>query len=337
MFSFTRFWSIVDIRNKAFYRDIGALGWVFLFPLLTIMSFSYIFNMDSTDVFKVGTYENLTRPQIAMAKWVEFESKGDALEKLKNFQVDMVVSFTEKTYWLPKGSPKSKAIKKLFLYEQLPTQYQEKYIKGQDISYVQWLFPGLLALNVMFMALWGVGWVIVRQRRLGILKRYKVSPLTAFEYIFAQMISRLFILILSGGIVYAGSLLLHPIRMVGSYIDLIVIYVLGCLSLSSVGLIVAARMSSDEMVNGILNLLTFPMMFLSEVWFSLEGSQDWVKTLAQCMPLWHMSNGMRKIMLEGATLADLGQSLWILLITAGVFMAFGSYLFQWNSNAASRN
>ena len=144
-------------------------------------------------------------------------------------------------------------------------------------------------------------------------------------------------LISAGSLVYAGSLLLHPIRMVGSYIDLIVIYVLGCLSLSSVGLIVAARMSSDEMVNGILNLLTFPMMFLSEVWFSLEGSQDWVKTIAQCMPLWHMSNGMRKIMLEGATLADLGQSLWILLITAGVFMAFGSYLFQWNSNAASRN
>ena len=42
----------------------------------------------------------------------------------------------------------------------------------------------------------------------------------------------------------------------------------------SIGLFIAARFTSEELASGILNVLTWPMMLLSGVWFSLEGSPD---------------------------------------------------------------
>ena len=69
-------------------------------------------------------------------------------------------------------------IKSIYLEKiNLRDHHTPKFIpyQGRVVGYVEWLFPGLLSLNVMWMALWGVGWVIVRQRKVGVLKRAKAS------------------------------------------------------------------------------------------------------------------------------------------------------------------
>jgi len=107
------------------------------------------------------------------------------------------------------------------------------------------------------------------------------------------------------------------------------IYMLGCFALSSIGLVVAARLENEELVNGILNIMTYPMMFLSEVWFSLEGSPNWVKQTAHAMPLWHMVKGMRAVMSEGATLAQLSTHIYVLAGIGFFCLVVGGYLFRW--------
>ncbi len=117
--------------------------------------------------------------------------------------------------------------------------------------------------------------------------------------------------------------------MRGSYANLFLISLLGSICLISLGLLVAARLSSEELAGGILNLLTWPMMLLSGVWFSLEGTNPVVRKIAQFLPLTHLVDGARAIMTEGAGFAQVLPELSILLVMSAVFLAIGSLIFRW--------
>ncbi len=103
----------------------------------------------------------------------------------------------------------------------------------------------------------------------------------------------------------------------------------GALSLIALGLTIAARFSSEELVGGLLNVLTWPMMLLSGIWFSLEGSPQWVQAIARIFPLTHVLDAARAVMLDGAGFADVAPQLAYLAVTALVFLAFGAWSFRW--------
>jgi ABC-2 type transport system permease protein len=101
------------------------------------------------------------------------------------------------------------------------------------------------------------------------------------------------------------------------------------LSLIAFGLIIAARFASEEVVNGMLNLLMWPMMLLSGVWFSLEGSPRWMQLLAQLFPLTHMLQAARAITLDGAGPERIAGDLAYLAGTTLVFLGVGAFSFRW--------
>ena len=184
-------------------------------------------------------------------------------------------------------------------------------------------------MNVMFSALFGVGFVIVRYRKNGVLKRLKATPVTAFEFLSAQIVSRLWLILLFTIAVYVGTDLFVGFRMYGSYVDLLLVLVVGALSLISLGLIIAARMTSEETANGLLNLLSWPMMLLSGVWFSLEGSPELVQHAALLLPLTHMIEAARAIMIDGKGLPEIYHHLLAMLGMTALFTALGARTFRW--------
>jgi ABC-type polysaccharide/polyol phosphate export permease len=115
----------------------------------------------------------------------------------------------------------------------------------------------------------------------------------------------------------------------GSMLLVILVGVLGALSMVAMGLTIAARFSSEEVVGGLLNLLTWPMMLLSGVWYSLEGSPQWVRWVASLFPLTHVLNAARAVMIDGAGLPEISTDLMYLGVTALVFLAFGAWSFKW--------
>ena len=112
--------------------------------------------------------------------------------------------------------------------------------------------------------------------------------------------------------------------------DLFIVFLLGSLSLTALGLILASRGTSEEFTTGILNFISWPMMFLSEVWFSLEGAPRWIKAVANIFPLTHMLNAARSVMHDGVGLMDVGLELFILAAMTLVFLIVGTGLFSWN-------
>ncbi len=346
--SWKRMWAMFKARNYEFFRDKAAFGWNFLFPFLIIAGFGIIFGGRDYSGFKVGVFPTPTEAVVLAdtslpKKFIEtkhlefigFKSLEQGLEKLQHHKIDFLIRLDSPAmqYWLLESSPKAYIVEHLFQAGLIPGEavYGEKVeVQGEEIRYIDWLFPGILAMNMMFSALWGVGYIIVRYRKNGVLKRLGATPLTAFEYLAAQALSRIFLLMFTLVIVWAGSDLLFSFHVAGSYIDLFIVFFFGSLSLTSIGLLLAARGISEEFTSGALNFIAWPMMFLSEVWFSLEGAPQSVKIFSQFLPLTHLLQAARKVMNDGATLADVSSECLIMLGISLFCMVLGAALFSWN-------
>ncbi|MEW8012385.1 MAG: ABC transporter permease [Candidatus Thiodiazotropha endolucinida] len=330
--SLRRFLAALQARNLEFLRDHTALGWNLIMPVLIVMGFAFAFTTGQEELYKVGLYgdpeQNQSVDDFLKTRYVDFIPVDDLskmIDKVDRHQIDLLLDLQNNRYWVNSTSPKG------YLLEQLlsPYRLQRETLSGSEIRYVDWVIPGVLGMNIMFSALFGVGYVIVRYRKNGVLKRLRATPLSAFEFISAQIASRLLMIVAVTVLVYAGTDLLVDFRMVGSYWLLFLILILGALSMISVGLLVAARITSEEAANGLLNLMSWPMMLLSGVWFSLEGSHPFVQNLALALPLTHMVDAARVVMIEGAGFTDVASQLFILTLFTLCFVIIGSKTFRW--------
>ena len=332
--NFKRFYAVVKARNLEFFRDRSSLGWNLLFPILMLVGLSFIFSGDGRALYKIGVI-NVASNQSTFLEtqhidFVDYKMVENAVKKLEQHAIDLVIDFEQKKYWVNDGAPNSYLVEKIFMSEQL--LFERLTTNGKAIRYVDWVLPGILGMNMMFSCLFGVGYVIVRYRKNAVLKRLKATPLSAFEFVSAQLISRLFIVMFLSSVVYIGCNIFFDFYMLGSYFDLFIIGLLGAFSLITLGLLVASRSKSEELIGGLLNFTSWPMMMLSGVWFSLEGAPEAIKTFANILPLTHLVAGARKIITEGATLGDISVHVWTLSVMCAVFLFLGSYLFSWNTD-----
>lgn len=331
--NFKRLFAVIKARNIEFFRDKSSLGWNLFFPILMLAGLSFVFSGDGKAVYKVGVI-NLESVQSTFIEtryvdFIDYQDESLAILKLEQHAIDFVIDFSKKNYWVNQGSPNSYLIEKMFVGQY--SDFQRSETHGKKIRYVDWVLPGILGMNMMFSCLFGVGYVIVRYRKNSVLKRLKATPLSAFEFVTAQLISRIFIVMFMSSVVYIGCNFFFDFYMLGSYFDLFIIAILGAVSLISLGLLVASRSKSEELIGGLLNLTSWPMMLLSGVWFSLEGAPNAVKIFADFLPLTHLVAGARKVITEGATLADISYHVMALIIMSSVCLALGSYLFSWNT------
>ncbi|GAB2189227.1 ABC transporter permease [Sessilibacter sp. MAH2] len=330
-----RILSLFLARNKEYYRDRASLIWSFVMPPLIIAVVALAFSRGDQPLFKVGilgdqapAWELLQQPSIQL---VYYNDQDKALQKVRYHQIDLLLDNAKQEFWANPNSQKSTVVEEL-LANQGITTWQKDEIIGDKIRYVDWAIPGIISMNLMFSSLFGIGYVIVRYRKNGVLKRLQASPIRPIEFLTAQVLSRLIIMILVSTLVFVVADFVLNFVMLGSYFDLFIVGVTGMLSLLSLGLIVASRLASEELANGILNMFAFPMMLLSEIWFSLDGAPEWMSGFSELLPLTHMVQAARAIMLDGASLVDVSDHLLILGIMTIVFMTISTSLFKWRES-----
>jgi ABC-type multidrug transport system permease subunit len=263
---------------------------------------------------------------------VPYHDLEEALRKVERHQLDLLVEIGPPTrYWINPTAPKGYFVEFALLQATAPRNNNiiKEQIAGDPVRYADWILPGILGMNMMFSCLFGVGYVVVRYRKNGFLKRLRATPLSSLEFITAQVASRMVLIMLITSFVYTGTHLLLDTRMEGSYLTLFAVGLVGAISMVSLGLIVSARVTSEELAGGLLNLINWPMMLLSGVWFSLEGTGETVQKLSQIFPLTHVLNSARAVILDGATFAEVAPNLAALTLLSTIFLAIGAAIFRW--------
>jgi len=333
-----RIYALFVARNLEFIRDRSALAWSLLLPILIIFVFAFAFTEENPEKFKVGVIPGGVSEGAAAAfketrfiNFIEFDEVETNLFKVERHQVDMLFDPNTHRYWINQTSPNGYIVEKLLVaaYVDAPESLQQILVEGDEIRYIDWVIPGVIAMNIMWGALFGIGYVIVRYRKFGVLKRLRATPVTAMEFLSAQILSRLWLLVAVNTVIFICMDYFVGFRMLGSYFNLFLVFTLGCINLICCGLVVAARISTEEVANGVLNLLSWPMMFLSGVWFSLEGAHPWMQKFSLVLPLTHVTEAAREIMIDGAGIVQISDHLLVLGISAVILLIIGARIFQW--------
>ena len=331
--SFAHVVAVLVARNREFLRDRSSLAWNIVFPVLMVIGFAILFADESVDLYKVGVYSSEPAPETGFfaIDYIQFVSMDDldaAITKVQRHQLDLLFDLDEQRYWVNETSPKGYILDHVLRGTEQATFHHE-VVSGDNIRYVDWVVPGVLATNMMFSALFGVGYVIVRYRKNGVLRRLKATPLKPLEFLSAQVLSRLLLIVTITTLVYIGTDYFIDFSMYGSYFNLLLVSALGAASLISLGLLISTRTASQELAGGLLNVTSWPMMLLSGAWFSIEGAPQWVHAVAQLFPLTHLIDAARAIMIDGASLVDVAPHAVVLAVMTLVFLVLGAWLFRW--------
>lgn len=337
--------AVLHARNLEFIRDRAALGWSIMLPVFLIFGFAFLFSNPDKNMYKVGIYgaqepvASTRSPEIKdflATKYIQFiyvTNLEKSIEKVTHHQLDMLLDLSVRpAYWVNSTSSKGYVLERMLRASATDianTGYVKQTVTGREIRYVDWVMPGILGVNMMFSSLFGIGYVIVRYRKNGVLKRLKATPLTAFEFISAQIFSRLILTVSITIAVFLGTNFFVNFVMLGSYFTLFLVFTLGAFCLISLALILASRTESEEFAGGILNLITWPMMIFSGVWFSLEGLHPSAQYFSKLLPLTHIVDAARSVMNDGAGILDIMPDLVVLLVMSLLFLLIGAMLFRW--------
>ena len=340
--NFGRLLAVWHARNLEFLRDRSTLIFNFLFPLALVIAFAVIFGGQPRALFKVdviapadATLDTRLHPFVG-TRYVDFvridaAELESAIRKVERHQVDLLLDLrTAPRYWINEDSPKGYLAEKLLL-ESAGGATREP-VTGAAVRYVDWLLPGILGMNMMFSCLFGVGYVVVRYRKSGFLRRLSATPLTAFEFGAAQVLSRLLLTVSVTAVLYGALALIVQFRNEGGVLLLLLIAIAGALAMIAFGFMMAARFASEELANGAINLASWPMMLLSGVWFSLEGAPAWLQAAAKALPLTQMLDAARAVMLDGAGIADVLPHLGRLAAMTLLFLGIAAAGFRWRAD-----
>jgi len=335
-----RIYAIFRARNLEFVRDRGTMTWNLVLPVMLMFGLSFIFSADRP-VYVVGVLQSGPEIDSGMhrfleTRYIDFVAINDeesGFRRIARHQLDLLVQFEGRPrYWINPDSRKGYFAELALLESDTGSsvKLQKAQIAGDAIRYVDWVLPGILGMNMMFSSLFGVGYVVVRYRKNGFLKRLRATPLRSVEFVIAQVVSRLTLIVMITSFLFLGTKFFLDTRMEGSYLILLTVLIVGAIALISLGLMISARVTSEELAGGFLNMVTWPMMMLSGVWFSLESANEWVQRFSYIFPLTHVLDAARAVMIDGAGLVEIAPQLATLAIMSALFLSFGALVFRWH-------
>ena len=195
--------------------------------------------------------------------------------------------------------------------------------------YIDFLIPGLLGMNVMNAAMWGIGFALVDMRQRKLLKRFVATPMRRSDFLLALASSRLLLMFLEVGLLLGFGVLIFHMRVLGSLLTILLIGAIGSLSFAGIGLLTASRAQKIESVSGLINLVMMPMWIFSGVFFSYERFPAITLPFIKALPLTALNDALRATILQGQPLSAQAGRLVVMLVWGGLSFALAVRWFRW--------
>ncbi|MBF0364494.1 MAG: ABC transporter permease [Oligoflexia bacterium] len=195
--------------------------------------------------------------------------------------------------------------------------------------YVDFLLPGLVAMGVMMSCMWGLSYGLIERRSKKLLRRLVATPMRKSTYLLSLIFVRVLFAIFEAAILIFFAMLFLGFKVHGSWSLLLLIFLAGHWAFSGLAILVASRTTVIEIGTGIINTITTPMIVLSGVFFSYENFPSWAKLIIKYLPLTVVTDGYRRVMLEGASVESLQIYLVALFLFGTITFLTGLKIFKW--------
>src|SRR4030088_1225637 len=198
-------------------------------------------------------------------------------------------------------------------------------------SYIDFLIPGLLGMNLMNSGMWGVGFALVEMRQRKLLKRFVATPMRRSDFLLALTSSRLVLMVIEVGLLLGFGVLVFHMRVQGwrSILSVLLLASVGAVTFGGVGLLTACRAQKIESVSGLINLVMMPMWIFSGVFFSYDKFPAMAHPFIKALPLTALNDALRATIIEGASLGSQSGRLLVLAVWGGVSFILTLRWFRW--------
>ncbi len=195
--------------------------------------------------------------------------------------------------------------------------------------YIDFLVPGLLGMSLMGGGMWGVGFVTVDMRIRKLLKRFLATPMKKWHLLWGIMISRMIFMVPEVLLLLVFARYAFGVVNQGSIFAVAVLILLGAVMFSGIGLLIASRANTIEMVTGLMNVVQLPMWIVSGIFFSSERFPAVTQPFIRLLPLTALIDALRAVMLEGATFVSQWQRVGLMAAWSIVCFALALRWFRW--------
>ena len=333
-------YQLTMIRFRLFWREPEAIFWIFVFPILLAVGLGIAFRNRPADVFQVGATTAQLTQALAADKGLTAATmnEADGARALATGSILLLVIKTPDgvAYEYDATNPDARTARMVAdrAIQTAAGRREAVHVENQLVHetgsrYIDFVVPGLLGMNLMGSAIWGMGFSIVESRQKKLLKRLVASPMPRWQYLASYLLSRLSMLVIEvvGFLGFARLVFGVPFR--GSMWQLGLLCVLTSLAFSALGLLVASRAKTMEAASGLMNLVMLPMWILSGVFFSATRFPGVIQPVVRALPLTAAIEALRGNMLQGTNLGQQAAQIGILLAWLVVAFAISLRIFRW--------
>jgi ABC-2 type transport system permease protein len=355
------FWQLYVANFKEFIRDRMSLFWVMAFPLFFIGIFGLIFSSDSGPSYDLGLVDEDqgsvgTAISGALSGVEIFEVETGTREALlatllEGDLVLIVPAGTSATVEAgqPAGleahyDPTNQAVGQLVLgvidqmvadidqgITQRPTLLTVEPVSviPERVSQIDFILPGILGMALMQLGLFSTATVMVQLREQQVLRRLSATPLSRTALLASQVAFRLTLAIIQTALILTVGMLAFGVTLSGSPLLLVGFVLLGALAFIALGYLVSSQARTVDSANGLTQVINFPMMFLSGLFFPLSLMPAWIQPVAHLLPLTYLADALRQIMVGATPTYPLGLDLAVLAGWLVACTLLSVRLFKW--------
>lgn len=351
---------------RRFFRDKTALFFTFLFPLLFLfvfgslnrntggVDFSVAFINHSQTTF-AQEFEKSARDGKVLKVKNDVKNLDDAKEKMGRGELDSIVELPADfgkvdAKGVPRGNvvvyyeqanPQTGQTLASILQQQLdginkqltkhvdPFAVEQKPTKTANLSQFDYVFSGLIGFSILSLGIFGMANGFPADKKAGILRRLRASPLHSSQLIIATAINYLLIGVISIALMMGVGMAVFDFQMRGDYFVFSAFTIMSIIVMFGFGLAIGGWAKNENQSAPLSNLVAFPLMFLSGTFFPRFLMPDWLERITAYLPLTPIVDGMRYIMTEGKDLTQLGMELLIMAVWTIVIYGIAIKIFRW--------
>ena len=349
-------WAMVVANLKMTVRNRQAIFWNLAFPAIFILIFGAVFGNDSISSFDVGVAgsdgPSLQRIVAGLESSDSFTvhtgSESAELDELNNNERQVVLVIPQivdaanpiRMFYNEQGGPTGSIAQTAVesaLYgilggpDAVPIEGQA--VSTLDISFIDFFVPGILAMSIMNAGVIGLSTAFTSYREKGILRRIKVTPFALWKFILARIVAQMVVILATSAILVGIGILVWGLTVRGNILLIVGVIAVGSLAFLAIGYAISSIARNTETAASYANLVTFPMLFLSGVFFPVGDMPAWLQPVVDVLPLRYLVDALREPMMYGRGIG----ATWIdLLVLLGIFalaLAFAIRFFKWDATA----
>lgn len=167
-------------------------------------------------------------------------------------------------------------------------------------SYLQFIFPGMIGMTILFSSIFS-SISIVWDREFGFMKEMLVAPISRLSIVVGKAISGTLISVAQAVIIMLLIPFLGIHLTMLQFLEVVGVSVLVSFCITSLGILIAARLTSFDGFNIIMNFLVMPMLFLSGAMYPVTSMPPALRYVTHLNPLTYGIDAFKHVLLRDST------------------------------------